>query len=34
MIDHSLFQDTFSKLHASEASIQEVLSMTETTGRN
>lgn len=34
MIDHSLFQDTFSKLHASEASIQEVLSMTETTTRS
>lgn len=29
MIDRSLFQDTFSKLHASEESIQEVLSMTE-----
>lgn len=34
MIDRSLFQDTFSKLHASEESIQEVLSMTETTTRS
>lgn len=29
MIERKLFQDTFSALHASEKSIQEVLAMSE-----